>query len=341
MNRVVLATMQTAATDIFLNSVCGGSHLMIVADEIHQLGSPHNARAMVLESGATLGLSATPIRYGDPDGTANIFKCFGPVLPPAITLQDAIDSGRLVNYEYHPHPVNLSEDEAQDWKRLTKQISFEIAKSKLVVNGNGGLTEKAKMLLIQRSRLAKKARVKPGLAAGVICKAYEPGQRWLVYCEDSQQLKQTMALLVAGGLHPVEYHSGMKGDRPAALEWFTRFGGVLVSIKCLDEGIDIPSVSHAFILASSQNPRQFIQRRGRVLRKSGEKLIAVIHDAIVVPVDPQNEPEQISLLKAEMIRALQFADSAINRGAGSRLRSIALFMGVTVDEKLNVGFEEG
>jgi superfamily II DNA or RNA helicase len=149
-----------------------------------------------------------------------------------------------------------------------------------------------------------------------------------------------MRLLAAGGLHPIEYHSGMEGDRPAALEWFTRFGGVLVSIKCLDEGIDIPAVSHAFILASSQNPRQFIQRRGRVLRKSREKLMAVIHDAIVVPVDAQNEPEQIALLKAEMIRALQFADAALNKGAGSRLRSLALSMGITIDDALSAGMED-
>jgi len=340
MNRIVLSTMQTAATDSFINGVYGGNHLLIVADEIHQIGSPFNARAMAIESGAALGLSATPIRYGDPEGTANIFKRFGPVLPPPITLQDAIDSGRLVNYEYHPHPVHLSKDEAERWKKLTKQISFELAKSKKAVNGNGGLTDKAKMLLIQRSRIAKKAQVKPGLAAGVICKAYEAGQRWLVYCEDSDQLTETTGLLAAGGLNPIEYHSGMEGDRQAALEWFTRFGGVLVSIKCLDEGIDIPAVSHAFILASSQNPRQFIQRRGRVLRKSGEKLLAVIHDAIIVPVDPENEPEQISLLKAEMIRALQFADAALNKGAGSRLRSLALSMGIPIDEAPSVGIED-
>ncbi len=340
MNRIVLSTMQTAATDTFINGVYGGYHLLIVADEIHQIGSPFNARAMAIQTGAALGLSATPIRYGDPEGTANIFKRFGPVLPPPISLQNAIDSGRLVNYEYHPHPVHLSEDEAERWKKLTKQISFELAKSKKAVNGNGGLTDKAKMLLIQRSRIAKKAQVKPGLAAGIICKEYEPGQSWLVYCEDSEQLSETMGLLAAGGLHPIEYHSGMEGDRPAALEWFTRFGGVLVSIKCLDEGIDIPAVSHAFILASSQNPRQFIQRRGRVLRRSGQKLLAVIHDAIVVPVDTENEPEQIALLKAEMVRALQFAEAALNKGAESRLRSLALSMGITIDEASNAGIED-
>lgn len=341
MNRIVLATMQTAASDLFLKNIFGGNHLLIVADEIHQIGSPFNSKALSIQAGSSLGLSATPIRYGDPEGTAKIFERFGPVIPPPITLQDAIKAGRLVNYEYHPHPIHLDEEEAASWKNLTKQISFELAKLKNDHSSTkAGLSDKAKMLLIARSRIAKKARVKPGLAASVICKEFEEGQRWLVYCEDSDQLGQTMFLLAQGGLRPMEYHTGMAGDRPAALEWFKSFGGVLVSIKCLDEGIDIPAVSHAFILASSQNPRQFIQRRGRVLRKSGDKQLAVIHDAIVVPVDPQEESDQISLLKAEMIRALQFSDAALNKGAGTRLRTIALGMGLDVDHPTDTGIEE-
>ena len=327
MNRVVVATMQTASTDTFINGLSQGDHLLIVADEIHQIGSPKNSIALSIRSGASLGLSATPIRYGDPEGTQRIFTRFGPVIPPAITLQDAIAAGRLVNYEYFPHPVHLSDEESELWKKLTKQISFELAKSKKK-DSSAGLTDKAKMLLIQRSRIAKKARVKTGLATNVIKKEFKESQSWLVYCEDSDQLNEMLFKLRAEGLRPLEYHSNMSGDKVDALNWFKKFGGVLVSIKCLDEGVDIPAVSHAFILASSQNPRQFIQRRGRVLRKSAEKNIAVIHDAIVVPIDPESESEQISLLKAELIRALEFANSALNKGAGADLRRIALEMGI-------------
>lgn len=327
MNRVVLATMQTASTDTFINGLTQGDHLLIVADEIHQIGSPKNSIALSIRSGASLGLSATPIRYGDPEGTQKIFERFGPVIPPAITLQDAIASGRLVNYEYFPHPVHLSDDESDVWKRLTKQISFELAKSKKK-DGSAGLTDKAKMLLIQRSRIAKKASVKTGVATGFIKREFKEGQSWLVYCEDSDQLNEMLHKLRAENLRPLEYHSNMSGDKVEALNWFKKFGGVLVSIKCLDEGVDIPAVSHAFILASSQNPRQFIQRRGRVLRKSEGKNLAVIHDAIVVPVDPEGESEQISLLKAELVRALEFANSALNKGAGADLRRIALEMGI-------------
>ena len=113
-----------------------------------------------------------------------------------------------------------------------------------------------------------------------------------------------------------------------------------MSIRCLDEGVDIPSVSHALILASSQNPRQFIQRRGRVLRKFPGKPFAVIHDAIVVPVNLDDEPEQTSLLRAEMLRSIEFAEHAINKMAGAELRSIAANLGFDVGVPNDAGFEE-
>jgi len=322
--RVVIATMQTAATDAFINKIFQGGHLLIVADEVHQIGSLRNSRSLVIRSGASLGLSATPMRYGDSDGTQRIFDRFGPVIPPVITLKDAIAVGRLVHYEYFPHTVKLNADESDRWKKFTKKISIELAKANKK-DSAVGFTDKAKMLLIQRSRIAKKARGKTVLATRVIKREFQEGQSWLVYCEDSEQLDEMLSKLHEEGLRPLEYHSKMSGNMVDTLKWFKNFGGILVSIKCLDEGVDIPEVSHAFILASSQNPRQFIQRRGRVLRKSPGKDIAVIHDAIVVPVD--NESEQISLLKAELIRAFEFAGSALNKGAGADLRRMALEMG--------------
>jgi superfamily II DNA or RNA helicase len=339
MKQVVIATMQTAATDIFLHQINQGNHLLVVADEIHQIGSTKNSLALSIRSGASLGLSATPVRYGDAEGTQRIFDRFGPVIPPPITLQDAIAAGRLVNYEYFPHAIHLNDDEAALWKKQTKEISLELAKSRKG-DGSGGLSDRAKLLLIQRSRIAKKAKVKVGLAAGVIKKEYQTGQRWLVYCEDSDQLREMLERLRDEGLDPLEYHSNMKGERVETLKWFKKIGGVLVSIKCLDEGVDIPTVSHAFILASSQNPRQFIQRRGRVLRKSEGKDLAVIHDAIVVPVDPENDGDQISLLKAELVRALEFANSAVNKGGGAELRRIALEMAIEPSLDGNAAIEE-
>ncbi len=338
--RIVLATMQTAATDVFLKNIVMGEHLFVVADEVHQIGSPQNSRFLQVIAGSRLGLSATPIRYGDPIGTQNILDYFGGVVPPPITLLDAIRAGRLVEYEYYPHPINLTASEADTWKSLSRLISLEMARQKDDGIGKRRLTDRAKMLLIKRSRIAKKAEKKIDLATQVVRREYREGQHWLIYCEDSDQLKQVLQSFKFSGLNPIEYHTSMQGDRDATMAWFKTFGGPLVSIRCLDEGVDIPAVSHALILASSQNPRQFIQRRGRVLRKVPGKHLAVIHDAIVVPVSLEDEPEQTSLLKAELLRAIEFANNAINKTAGAELRDIASNLGLSSDGLFDVGIEE-
>ena len=338
--RIVLATMQTASTDAFRDAVIGGDHLLLVADEVHQIASPQNARIMTLDAGCRLGLSATPVRYGDPEGTRQLFDYFGDIVPPPITLADAIEAGRLVPYEYYPHTLNLTAEEAEKWREYTDKIRREIARQKSDETGVRPLSDRAKMLLIQRSRVAKKATAKVRLACSVLRTHFKKGQSWLVYCEDADQLEQVLATLRQEGMDPVEYHSKMEGDRTATMSWFRSFGGILVSIRCLDEGVDIPDVSHAIILASSQNPRQFIQRRGRVLRRAPDKHLALLHDAIVAPVSADDEPEQISLLKSELVRAIEFADHAINKGASAELRDIAISMGIDPDGLLNSGVEE-
>lgn len=335
--RVVISTMQTSASEAFRKALNQGEHLMVVADEAHQIGSHHNSKSLTILSGPRLGLSATPKRYGDPEGTQKIFDYFGPVIEPAFSLIDAVNAGRLVEYEYFPHPIHLTAEESDEWKKITKQISLELARTNF--KDNKILSDKAKILILNRSRIAKKAKSKIKLSSKVISENYNEGQSWLIYCEDSDQLDMVMDELKSVGVSPIEYHSNMDGDRQATLDWFKRFGGVLVSIKCLDEGIDIPSISHALILASSQNPRQFIQRRGRVLRRSENKTLAVIHDAIVVPLDIDLDKDQISLLKSEFLRAIEFSNSAINKSSGAILREIARNMGFDAEMDLVDGVE--
>jgi superfamily II DNA or RNA helicase len=192
----------------------------------------------------------------------------------------------------------------------------------------------------RKLRCAKKAANKVHLAVDVLAKNYLEGQRWLVYCEDTAQMKEVQRAFRDAGIACTEYHTAMTGDPEETLRWFKVAGGVLVSIKCLDEGVDIPSADHALILSSSQNPRQFIQRRGRVLRKSEGKYLARIHDALVMPVCLDEEPDQMSLLKSEFLRAVEFARSAMNRTAVADLRSVATRLGIDPDELINDGYEE-
>jgi superfamily II DNA or RNA helicase len=330
--RVTLAMMPTAATDLFLVGVTESDELLLVVDEVHQIGSPINSRALKITAGLRLGLSATPRRYGDTEGTKKLMDYFGGVVPPPITLRDAMKAGRLVPYEYFPHAITLNADEADRWLDFTNRIKKEIARSSTDANGKKQLSERTKMLLIQRSRIAKKATAKVELAVRTIKQEYREGQSWLIYCEDSEQLGDVVNALRVEGIETIEYHSNMLGDRVTTMEWFHNFGGILVSIKCLDEGVDIPKVSHALILASSQNPRQFIQRRGRVLRVSPGKNMAQIHDAIVRPLNSESEPEQLGLLRGELIRAIEFANGAINKSAGAELRAIAMEMSIDIDD---------
>ena len=340
--RIVVSTMRTASFDAFRRRIRQGAHLMVVADEVHQMGSPENQKILELNAGKRLGLSATPKRYGDPDGTQALLDWFGGIVEPPYTLEDAIRDKRLVPYDYFPHTVHLSAEEADDWKVQTEKILQMMARGPRNEDGGPIITDKVRLALIQRSRIAKKAVAKVPLAVNIVQENFEAGSHWLVFCEDQDQLGDVINGLETAGISAFEYHSAMTGSQEDTLALFKAVGGVLVSIRCLDQGVDIPQLSHAVILASSQNPRQFIQRRGRVLRvdrDNPQKFHATVYDAIVVPVDADTEPEQISLLQAELSRAIEFARTARNLGADATLRNVAIDIGVDPDQFSQTGLE--
>lgn len=307
--RLTIATLATASSAAFLSGVNSGGHLLVVADEVHRLGAPGASKALSIVAGGRLGLSATPERAGDPDGTQKIFDYFGEILQPEFTLADAVAAGRLCRYRYEVHPVRLTEEEEREWETLTIQIRRVTARNS-DDSGAGNLASLdpyLKALLIRRARVAKQAEGKPRVAASQLGLRYERGQRWLVYCDDVGQLKATRKELLDQGLESMPYYAEMPADRDATMRRFEDDGGILVAIKCLDEGVDIPSVSHAMILASSKNPREFIQRRGRVLRVSPGKRFAEVHDVLVDPPPTTADDPFRSLVLSEIARAAEFA----------------------------------
>jgi superfamily II DNA or RNA helicase len=334
--RLTIATIQTAAGDDFLKHTQSGGHLLLVADEVHRFGAPGYSRVLGINAGARLGLSATPERYGDPEGTSKIMEYFGGIIPPPFTLKDAIAAGRLVPYDYFAHTVALTEEEQQAWDDLTHQVGVEYART-LGSTTRDTIGDRLKMLLILRARILKKAKGKVALAKAVISKEYEAGDRWLVYCDDTEQLRDVLAGLATEGLPVFEYHSVMEGNKAATIDYFTHDGGIVVAIKCLDEGIDIPVVSKALILASSSNPREFIQRRGRVLRRTEDKVSAEVHDAFVLPARRGAEDATRSILATELRRAIQFADTARNSATRFQLHSIAATYGVPISRPAGQG----
>ena len=120
--RIILSTVQTASSEAFLSLCAQGAHIFLVADEVHRLGARDAQNILTLDTGPRLGLSATPERAGDPQGTGAIFDYFEGIVPPPFTLGDAIASGALTPYAYHVHRVLLSEDEQEEWSEKTAEI---------------------------------------------------------------------------------------------------------------------------------------------------------------------------------------------------------------------------
>jgi superfamily II DNA or RNA helicase len=194
--------------------------------------------------------------------------------------------------------------------------------------------------LIQRARILKQASKKPELALKIIENNFSEGEHWLVYCDDTNQLNSVINTLSSQGIRTFKYTSAMLGDRPQTLEMFKYKAGVLVAIKCLDEGVDLPYLSHAVILASSKNPREHIQRRGRVLRKSDEKYSSSIYDAIVLPNKNTANLENDSIMMGELQRAISFAEGASNPSSKIELIQLAQRFNIKIDKLTSNNLEE-
>ena len=133
----------------------------------------------------------------------------------------------------------------------------------------------------------------------------------------------------------------MQGDRENTLKYFAKNGGVIVSIKCLDEGVDIPSTTHAIILASSKNPREFIQRRGRILRTAANKNFSFLYDAIVVPNESSAlEDKSLNIVISELARAIEFGEMSKSPACITDLEIIAMRFGIDYKTVKNEGIED-
>lgn len=332
---IILSTIDTASSDLFLQNIHQGDHLFLVADEVHRMGSKVYSKIMDLITGARLGLSATPRRFGDPKGTACIFDYFGGIIQPTYTIQQAIEDGVLTKYFYYPQPVHLTDSEQVQWSEISARIKRQYAIESSNNDTNIVISDNLKMLLIKRARIAKKASAKVQLALDVITEQYKHGQRWMIYCEDTDQLRQITTLLNQKNLDAFEYHSDMEGDRDATMTYFKVAGGIIVSVKCLDEGVDIPDATHALILASSTNPREYIQRRGRILRLSANKTFAYLYDAVVLP-NNYDAADADDILLHELSRCVQFGQGASNPKCITDLKLLCVQHGIDI-KKLAMG----
>lgn len=338
---IVIAVADTAASHEFVNLVYKSDKLLVVGDEVHSLGSERRRNVFSINASYRLGLSATPKRYNDPNGTNAIINYFGKILEPKYSLKEAIEDNVLSRYFYHPQVVRLDTEEQEQWMDISKDISKRIARHGEETSWSLQGDPYLQMLLIRRARIVKHAIGKIDLSVQILRGYYKEGQRWIIYCDDKEQMFTICRELKKITHKTLLYYSEMSdSEKEATLKYFSEVGGVIVSIKCLDEGIDIPETSHALILASSQNPREYIQRRGRILRKSDQKRIAYLFDAIVVPDNLEETDRCTKIVETEINRAIQFGLWSEDKSCIYKLQKIALENGIEYNEILNYGIED-
>ncbi|WP_408648879.1 DNA phosphorothioation system restriction enzyme [Tumidithrix elongata] len=303
---------------------------LIVGDEAHNLGSKRLAESLPRNVGLRLALSATPERYFDELGTEALFDYFGAVIQPEFTLADAIRAGALVHYLYYPILVELTESETEKYAELTKKIGKAIALE--------GDSEIIAALLMQRARLLGSAANKLTALRELMQQRLETTHT-LIYCGDgsvedevtetsTSQLNAVAQLLGSDlGYRVNTYTAETSLEERENLRLLFETGDLqgLVAIRCLDEGVDIPAIQTAIMLASSTNPRQFIQRRGRILRAHPNKTRATLFDTIVLPPDLGRDSMDVerNLLRKELQRFVEFANLADNCGE-ARLKLVDL-----------------
>ena len=328
----VNATLSSDRFQELIARIKEGKSILFVGDECHHHGTARYSRALPDNAGMRLGLSATYERHGDPDGTARLESYYGPVAY-TFTLADAIDRGFLVPYRYNLALVELLPAEADQYGQIAQRISERFHALKGLKLGSALDDDVIKSLLLRRARFlgtlaSKRQRLAELVDAGNVT------IRTLIYCgegraqsddpddsddaidmEDLQNIDIVTRMISSKGYRVARFTSRESpNERRETLSMF-RTGNVevLTAIRCLDEGMNIPACETAFILASSTNPRQFIQRRGRILRRSPGKLSATLWDFLPLPPKSSvSEEHEKQILRKELGRISEFSRHSTN-----------------------------
>ncbi|WP_273226837.1 DEAD/DEAH box helicase family protein [Geosporobacter ferrireducens] len=314
-NLVLITTHTTASASRFkglLEQIEGD--VLFIGDEVHYLGAGNMRKALLPNYNYRIGLSATPDRWFDEEGTDVIKNYFFDTVID-YPIDKAIKERFLTKYEFLPELVRFTPAEMEEYSRLTTKIR------KLMSIKDEEGKEKVEKYARDRANLVAKAENKLPLFKDCLVKqikeeGLENVKHTIVYCAPGET-GEAMKIVTELGLGAKEFIYTVPIDqRQKILDYFKNGDiQVLVAIKCLDEGVNIPEIRRAYFLASTTNPREFVQRRGRILRTCPGKTEARLYDFVVIPPlsgysgDIEHE---ISLLKKEMPRFAEFAGSARN-----------------------------
>lgn len=326
------ATFNRNDIQSFLKKVRGAETFIYVADEAHNIGSQNSLKHLPEMINWRIGLSATPERIYDDLGSEKLYEFFNSKPPKytyRYTMKQAIEEGILCHYDYYPIFIELTSSEMEEYERISDQLR------KYIDADTGKYKPDAEKLLLKRKRIIHKAENKKIAISDLleelkqkqkldytfvfVPEGYEPdysiNDSYNINQDDIHIIDEYAQMFKEHGYSYHKYISGLD-DAPNILQNFADGDiQILLSMKCLDEGVDIPRAEHAIFCSSTGNPRQFVQRRGRVLRKCKGKEKAKIWDLIVTPPNILDESNSIerNLFFNEVKRIINFAALADNQ----------------------------
>lgn len=330
---VIYTTHSTASSEKFtstmLRDLSKDSITLFVGDEVHWLGARKLRRALLSRYNFRIGLSATPSRWFDDEGSQYLVDYFGGKnfvfsIHDALTEINPITGKHfLVNYYYHISKVGLNAEETAEYKNITQQMLRLASK----IEADPEAEERYERLLEQRANIIKNADEKYNILDRLLDELSTKGRiENLIIFVSPQQINNVMEILIQKKIifHKLTESEGTRREKKydglSEREFIIkRFKSgdyqVLVAIKCLDEGIDIPSADTGILMASSTNPREYVQRIGRIVRQGANKTFAHLYDMCVGKVDTLDDDEQKlenKIKQKEIIRLTEIANNAIN-----------------------------
>ncbi len=307
---------------------------LMIGDEIHGLGAPKFQNGLIESASWRIGLSATPNRWYDAQGTQVLRHYFGETVI-SYDLKTAIEEKFLTPYRYYPILIDLEGEEIEEYLRLSTLIAQTYSINHEETEYLESLLRKRANLIGSASRKIPKLVELVGEHRGQCEERGERFQHALFYCNKGTH-REVLEAISKLGIRTHEFvHDVPLNQRSEILQAFAH-GEIeaLVAIRCLDEGVDVPATRRAYILASSTNPREFVQRRGRILRKASEKHFALVYDFLVGPWNTMRELGEASskaLLLRELPRFAEFSQDSQNyyEASEGRVWPIAMRLGLT------------
>lgn len=302
---------------------------LLIADEAHNMGANNiKSKLSNLEVSRKIGLSATPKRIYDPEGTLAIDKFFNdkPPYTYSFSMEKALEFGFLTGYKYYPLIVELTEEEFEEYSLISKQLLkfFDFENGKFIDD------PKVEILLLKRKNIIHKAHNKIDLFSSIVGELKKNNKDKYVFAyipegystnDDGDSVKILNEYLKRVNKdYPntkMNSYTSEDQDLPSILRGFEDGKiEILFAMKMLDEGVDVPRAEVGIFASSTGNPRQFIQRRGRLLRKHKDKPYSTIYDMVVVPKLDSNTNElfniERNLVQNELTRVAYFASLSMN-----------------------------